>query len=322
VVNISEDDIHDGDFFGVVRLDGVDTMLAWAMGSTTGHTTIALRIDNVLHICESTTVDAYWPTNGIQCTPWPTWQAQCQKANMNIVHAPLNSYYRGLFNSTAAYQFFQSQAGFDYGWYNLLFGWVDTERNNYPCVPPYPSQQCLTWEIIEPLFALINNVDPDFYWEIAGQALNNRMGTSGLSEAQIFKTANDRGIPAIRIPTIVESDDFRYNTSRNGVPATGMSMVCCVFVCNMWKHGGIFAGIDNDLNCAELTNWDDYVLTLFDTTTPRPPQCVSADPNNQCCQIMGDYTLVLNNYDTKDPYPYMGQTCPSMAPDYEKPDNC
>jgi len=27
-------------------------MLAWAMGSTTGHTTIALHIDGALHVCE------------------------------------------------------------------------------------------------------------------------------------------------------------------------------------------------------------------------------------------------------------------------------
>lgn len=34
--------VHSGDFFGVIRLDGLDPMLAWGMGSTTGHTTVAM----------------------------------------------------------------------------------------------------------------------------------------------------------------------------------------------------------------------------------------------------------------------------------------
>jgi hypothetical protein len=34
------------------------------MGSTTGHTVVALRMDGKLYITESTTNGAYWPTNG------------------------------------------------------------------------------------------------------------------------------------------------------------------------------------------------------------------------------------------------------------------
>jgi len=39
---LNESDIHSGDFFGVIRLDGLDSMLAFGMGSHTGHTTVAL----------------------------------------------------------------------------------------------------------------------------------------------------------------------------------------------------------------------------------------------------------------------------------------
>lgn len=86
LVNISEAEVHSGDFLGVIRLDGLDPMLAWAvsagahmlaflivlffkMGSTTGHTTVALWIDGELYICESTVKDSYWPTNGTT-SPW------------------------------------------------------------------------------------------------------------------------------------------------------------------------------------------------------------------------------------------------------------
>lgn len=68
-----ESEVASGDFFGIVRLDGLDPMLAWGMGSTTGHTTVALWVDGELFICESTTKDAYWPTDGVQRTPYRQW---------------------------------------------------------------------------------------------------------------------------------------------------------------------------------------------------------------------------------------------------------
>ena len=40
IVSLSEDQIKSGDAFGIIRMDGLDPMLAWAMGSTTGHMTI------------------------------------------------------------------------------------------------------------------------------------------------------------------------------------------------------------------------------------------------------------------------------------------
>lgn len=58
-VDLEESMIQNGDMFGINRLDGVDTMLAWAMGSSTGHVTVALRdpATNKLYVAESTTVD-------------------------------------------------------------------------------------------------------------------------------------------------------------------------------------------------------------------------------------------------------------------------
>jgi hypothetical protein len=64
-----------------MRLDGLDPMLAWGMGSTTGHTLIAMRDKTgQLVIAESTTNSSYWPTNGIQATPFPIWIKQAQAA--------------------------------------------------------------------------------------------------------------------------------------------------------------------------------------------------------------------------------------------------
>jgi len=322
LTNLDPSLIHDGDFFGVLRLDGVDPMLAWAMGSTTGHTTLALHINGSLHVCESTTLDAYWPTNGVQCTPWATWVQQTNYADMNIDWCPLNSKYSSLFDGAKAYEYFQTVSGLDYGWYNLLYGWIDTDEDNYPCVPPYPSKQCLVFDSALILFGAIQRVDYDFIDEIFLQAMNIRLGTHGLNVSEIMEETDKQGINRPSLPVIVEADTFVYNTTRNGVPYQGPSMVCCVFVCEMWKHGGIFTEINNDINCAEFTNWDDYSLKIY-STDPRPDVCVTADPNNQVCQLMGDYKLILNNYDTKAEYAHMAEHCPSEAQNnYTKPANC
>ena len=39
-VHIDENEIQSGDLLAIVRLDGLDPMLGWAMGSTTGHLTV------------------------------------------------------------------------------------------------------------------------------------------------------------------------------------------------------------------------------------------------------------------------------------------
>lgn len=324
VVTIPESSIQSGDFLGIIRFDGLDPMLAWAMGSTTGHTAITVRdpVSGQLFVHESTVKDDYWPTNGIQKTPYQQWIQQAINASYNVVHAPLSATAAAQFNATAALQWFTTVQGFDYGYYNMLWGWVDTVTDNYPCVAPDFSSKCLEWAHVEVLFSVINKYIPAIGDKLFTQAWNLRLGTSGLVPADLYMLAEQRGIQAADIPTLVEQDTWVYQTTRNGVAASGPSMVCCVFVCEMWKHAGMFSGINNDLNCAELTNWDDYVLTILDPTPTRPQQCVNADPDNVLCQLVGDYTLSLNDYSTKAMYPHMAEKCPSEAPQYLKPANC
>jgi len=99
-------------------------------------------------------------------------------------------------------------------------------------------------------------------------------------------------------------------------------MVCCVFVCQVWKHGGLYNSINNTVNCAEAANWDDYALHIFDDLYKKPPQCAAADPNTPTCQLEGDYSLTFNNYNSKTPSPHMGENCPSKDPYYNRPPNC
>lgn len=59
---INESQVRNGDMFCILRLDGVDPLLAWGMGSTNGHTTAALWMDGELYVTESQVrIDVYMP---------------------------------------------------------------------------------------------------------------------------------------------------------------------------------------------------------------------------------------------------------------------
>jgi hypothetical protein len=239
-----------------------------------------------------------------------------------VVHAPLSPAYRKKFNETAALELFRSLNGTDYGYYNMLMSWIDTESDNYPCrAPDYKT--CLEWDHVEIVFGILDKVLPSIVDQMFGQAFNNRLGTKGLSFAATLMESERQGIPSRKLPTLPEKDSYMYETTRFGKPIVGKSMVCCVFVCNMWKAGGIFKdSIDNDFNCAEAVNTDDFSLDLFDHNYQRPQACVDADPDNQLCQISGAYSLKLNNYNSVQPYKHMHEKCASLAPDYKRAPNC
>jgi hypothetical protein len=52
-VEIDPDTINSGDFFAVMRLDGVDPLIMFGSGTHAGHSVMALRIDGELYIVES-----------------------------------------------------------------------------------------------------------------------------------------------------------------------------------------------------------------------------------------------------------------------------
>jgi hypothetical protein len=59
-IDIDATQIKSGDYFAVLRLDGLDPMIMYGTGSHSGHTVMACRFDGDLYILESQ--DAwYWP---------------------------------------------------------------------------------------------------------------------------------------------------------------------------------------------------------------------------------------------------------------------
>ena len=328
--DINPDDIGTGDALLIVRPDGLDPMLGWAMGADSGHTTIAMRFSGSkdLFICESTTKDAYWPTNGIQCHPWLEWIDLAEKAQHNTVVVPLSDKYRAMFNASAAADFFHAYKGVDYGYAAMLFSWLDTVRDNFPCVPP-DYTTCLFPKTAEIVAVIIDKLLGSSHQNMFRQALAHRVGIWP-AESTVLNTlmvgALQKNKTFIDLYQIPEDDSWQYNTTRDGVHTASKSMVCCVFVCNMWKAAGIFSEIGNEISCGEQTNWDIYSMAIFNASkfgSGRPEICKTVDPANTLCQVTGNLTFVLvPDVNSRELYENMGNSCPSKGPQYIRPANC
>jgi len=315
-VNISTDQVQSGDFLGVLRLDGLDPMLAWAMGSHTGHTCITIWIDGKLYVAESTVKSQYWPTDGIQITPWETWLDQAEKANYNVVHLPLDPKIAAKFNVNNAIAFFKSVEGLPYGFHNLFTGWIDTPEDNYPA--PLSSQLV---QLLAPFaeWLLQEEIGLGQTFDFLTQGLNWRLNTNGLSITQAYMVSKQKGISFTDLITMPEQDSWTFVNSDG---RKGPSMVCDVFVMEMWKAGGIFGDLTSSIEATEFTNWDAYSLNIFNANYVRPQQCVEADPDSQFCQLLGNYRMALPDYNSVHPFSHMREKCPSEPPHYIKPANC
>jgi hypothetical protein len=69
---IDPDTIGSGDFFVIMRLDGLDPLIDYGTGSHSGHSVMSLRFDGELYMVESQD-GWYWPNKHIQRTKWADW---------------------------------------------------------------------------------------------------------------------------------------------------------------------------------------------------------------------------------------------------------
>lgn len=100
-----------------------------------------------------------------------------------------------------------------------------------------------------------------------------------------------------------------------------MAYVCSAYVTSVWKAAGLFD--DLEINATEWQPRDVYMVDLFDRNFKRPQKCIEADPNLPYCQILGKHRVdVLKDWSLVKPYSKMNENCPSVAPDYVRPDGC
>ena len=136
-----------------MRLDGLDPMIAWAMGSATGHTAMALWKNKELFFCESNAKSPYWPINGIQCNTYDEWMEYGRRNGYNVVWTPLDRQRVAHFNVSSAWEFIDAHLGIDYGWEVVLMGLLDTLHGNDVCVDA-ARKKCVTAEHFELIFSI------------------------------------------------------------------------------------------------------------------------------------------------------------------------
>ena len=313
---LNQDEIKSGDYFSITRLDGLDPMIMWGTGSFSGHTAIALRIDGELFICESTDANpfgkSYWPAPyGIIKTPYKKWLELAEKAGYLVAILRLNQDYQDVFdrNINKVVKFFKNVEGLPYGKNNFLFGWIDTENDNYP--------EDLTSRFITNIASFLSRIkitksEIDI---MLTQPLNKRLSlllneSLKLELNEIIDKTIDIDYPVGKLMTIPEKDIWNYQY--------GKSYVCNTFVTEIYKQAGIFSEINDRIESTEFSPRDSYMVKIFDENW-HPKKC---DNGNNLCQIMGKYKIILPEFNTIKMYPNMNQNCPSLGPKYFRPEFC
>eukprot|EP00744_Colponema_vietnamica_P002476 GILI01003875.1.p2 GENE.GILI01003875.1~~GILI01003875.1.p2 ORF type:complete len:573 (+),score=211.74 GILI01003875.1:60-1778(+) len=303
VVDLEETEVFPGDFVAITRLDGIDPIIMWGTGSHIGHTAVVINFDGAPHVCESQD-GWYWPTHGIQCNPWKLWVKQAAEADFHVAILPLKPEIRAKFDNEAAVRAYKEVGGLPYGYHNFLFGWIDTPRENLPAY--------LSPEIFGVLFPVIDKLLPQVMSIFFNEAINLRLGTKGLNTVELMAELDRRNIKLEEAIAMVEQDEWVYSD--------GHSLVCSVFATYIYKASGILGDIN--VMHTEFTPRDVYSLNIFDNSFNRAQKCADADPDLPYCQILGKYKLTLPGYSTIQPYSHMAEKCPSMGPDYFRPEGC
>jgi hypothetical protein len=308
LVHVAKDDIKSGDFLAIIRISGLETMQVWGTGARTGHTAVAMWDEaGELWVMESTDKTNYWPNPNIQKTKWDEWIAMSIRAQYNVVLLPLSDESRSKFNVSAALDYFRSVEGVPYGYHNFIWGWVDTEQGNWPGP--------LSHQLVEVGFALTERVNAIVAKRMWVDAFNKRLNNTFDGTVAAYNAAASAGISFGDLISMVELDSWVYDD--------GPSMVCDVFACLMYKAGGLFGDLKDQVQCTEMQNWDVEVIAFFNTSkSAQLPQCAAADPSLTYCQLMGTHLLTIPGYGTVKPYPGMRNHCPALAPLFQRPDGC
>ena len=235
----------------IMRLDGLDQIIMYGTGAYVGHNTVALRFDGELYIVESQ--DAwYWPTPNLQRTKWADWIKQAEDASFSVSHLPMREEIRAKFDNKKATEFFYETEGLPYGYHNILYGWIDTPRDNLP--PLLPN------EFAPILFSIIEMISPTLAYNFFTEALNFRLGTTGLDIAGVAAAAaTQRGMSIQELMAQTEEDGWEYTGYE---PRDGRSWVCSAYVAAIYKAAGLFG--DMEINSTEFGPADVYELNFFD----------------------------------------------------------
>lgn len=196
-----------------------------------------------------------------------------------------------------------------YGYHNFLYGWIDTAEDNWPPLLPV--------NFVPIMFNIVQMIAADVVYDFFSQALNKRLGTTGLNIQGLVDAAYQQNMKLDEVMAMTEKDGWRYDGDGYD---NSLSYVCSAYVTAIFKAGGLFG--DMDINATEFATRDVYILNFWDTTTPLPEECTAADPTLPYCQILGKYRVNLPDYNSIDPYENMFETCKINYPTYKRDEKC
>mmetsp|Transcript_9257 Transcript_9257/g.7043 ORF Transcript_9257/g.7043 Transcript_9257/m.7043 type:complete len:164 (-) Transcript_9257:43-534(-) len=163
---------------------------------------------------------------------------------------------------------------------------------------------------------MLEKVAPETVDIFYSQGLNKRLGTVGLDVSGAAAEAARQGMNLEEVAAIPEKDGWIYT----GEDPDGLSYVCSAYVTALYKAAGMFD--DMEINATEFVPGDIYTMSFFDEAFERPKECEEADPGKLHCQLLGKYRMEFPKYSTIDPYHNMAESCPTLPPDYYRPEYC
>lgn len=140
-------------------------------------------------------------------------------------------------------------------------------------------------------------------------ALNHRTGQSCKDMKCVADWLVENNKTIGEVTAIPEQDEWMYGKNK--------SLVCSVFTAHGWKVG--LKGVIPDYEATEQTPKDNCQMQLFSPSRVDASNCpegLHTSANGNYCQIMGEYWMNLDGFNSIPLYTQMNNHCPSKWPDY------
>lgn len=294
--------VQSGDVYCEYGGDSVAVTIVFGTGGVCNHVGMFLRgEDGVLYAVESNppSITMYKATDKIKVN---------SKDDSNFVILMLDDENRAKFDVKKAWATARSYMGVIYGWDNIVFSFWDTPENSFT--------QLANAEILMTYIAFLEKIPAtkDFASQLVNEALNHRLGTTGLSFPQILDTLGQRKMTIGQLGQIPEDPNWTYGADK------GKRYICSAFVTRLLIDAGVFGSLD--IKPHEMTPNDVYNFKIW-RTSKIPAECTLNDPYLPYCQVTGSRALLpFKWWNAIAPYSHMNEHCPSIAPLYERPAGC
>jgi len=233
------------------------------------------------------------------------WMKLAETLGFNMVLLPLKKEIRANFNQTKVWEAYNDIEGAAYGYPNFMFGWIDTQKDNFPDV--------VDIQFSSIVLKYLESIAPGIPETMFYKGWNKRLGTENLNMDGIWEELYKRNQTLSELSAIPENDNWRHNSDK-------ISLTCGSLIAYLYRAAGIFG--DSEINSTEFTPRDVYELNFFGVGPEYiAPECQGNAPHGYC-QIMGNMDFDLGKFNFVDPYSHMNEKCPSLAPDFDRSEGC